>query len=125
MFYPKGLLSQLEEVHSQFTIVHNPPFSEISLFYLKFLILNCRLLVLFKSGLFTTENWKKLTGFIVFFKKKISFTEKGLKGIVVNRACTSLNRKSFENAVTVPLKSGFVLKYIVRPNQTVFAKSVP
>ena len=79
-------------------------------------------MVLFKSGLFTTENWKKL---LFFQKKNISFTEKGLKGIVVNRACASLNRKSFENAVTVPLKSGFVLKYIVRPNQTVFAKSVP
>ena len=122
MFYLKELLTQLEDVHSQFTIVPNQPFSEISLFFLTFIILNCRLMVLFKSGLFTTENWKKL---LFFQKKNISFTEKGLKGIVVNWACASLNRKSFENAVTVPLKSGFVLKYIVRPNQTVFAKSVP
>ena len=106
-------------VHSHFTIEPYQLFSEISLLFSK--ILNFKLqingsLQKWITHLFTTENWKKLTGFI-FFKKLISSTEKGLKG-------TDVNRASFENAVTVPLKSDYVLKYILRPNQTVFGKSV-
>ena len=125
MFYLKELLTQLEEVHSQFTIVPNPPFSEISLFFSKIYNFKLQTDGSLQKWFIYYRKLEEINRIYCFFKKNISFTEKGLKGIVVNRACASLNRKSFENAVTVPLKSGFVLKYIVRPNQTVFAKSVP
>ena len=69
-------------VHSHFTIEPYQPFSEISLLFSK--ILNFKLqingsLQKWITHLFTTENWKKLTGFI-FFQKVNIFHRKRFKG---------------------------------------------